>query len=435
MPLFSKKRDQVVEKLLELYRRPNRYRELKQLGEGGLAVVSACFDAYLGRVVALKELKEANLENSFLVKSFVNEARMVGYLDHPGVVSVFDTFVLDKGRVCYTMTMVEGESLAKMLDTDSMFRQGPRIPMVQALEVFTKIVEAMAHVHDRGVLHLDLKPENIMVGRHGEVFIMDWGNARLFNTEPYQEYLRKFAGDIKVEPVDPERRNVVMGTPLYMSPEQTNTPRDLLTPGSDIFSAGAVFYEMLTGRRAFHSETSEEAMDKVRTLVPPQVHDLNPEVPVRLSQICAKMLEKKVYDRYRSFDEVLTDLSRLRDSGQEFATRTYEAGEVIFREGDPGEYAFSIVSGRVEIAAGGTGDRKVLASLGPGEIVGELAIFTDHPRTASATALESTTIRIMSAAAVKAEMEKLRPWVGAMIRILSERFIGLNEKLMRLDSK
>jgi serine/threonine-protein kinase len=331
------------------------------------------------------------------------------------------------------MTMVEGESLAKVLDTDSMFKQGPRMPLAQTLEVFTKVVETMAHVHERGVLHLDIKPENIMVGRHGEVFVMDWGNARLFNPEPYQEYLRKFAGDMKVEPVDPERRNVVIGTPLYMSPEQTNTPRDLLTPGSDIFSAGAVFYEMLTGKRAFQADTSEEAMERVRTLSVPLVHELNPEVPVRLSAICARMLAKPVYDRYRSFDEVLAELTKLRDSGQAFATRTYEAGQVIFREGDPGEYAFTIVSGRVEIAAGGDGGRTVLAALGPGEIVGELAIFTDHPRTATATALESTTIRIMSAADVKTELEKLRPWVGAMIRGLSERFIGLNEKLMKRD--
>lgn len=180
MSLFHR-RDPAIEKLLELYRSPERYRAVRELGEGGLAKVSACFDTYLSRVVALKELKESNLENSFLVRSFLNEARMVGYLNHPGIVAVFDTFILDKGRVCYTMTMVEGESLAGILDSDNLFRKGPRMSMVKALDVITRVVETMAYAHERGVMHLDIKPENIMVGTYGDIKLMDWA-TRAFTT-------------------------------------------------------------------------------------------------------------------------------------------------------------------------------------------------------------------------------------------------------------
>ncbi len=434
MAWFGGKVDKSIAKLLKLYRRPHRYRPLKQLGEGGLAAVSSCFDTYTSRVVALKELKAENLRSSFLVQSFVNEVKLISYLHHPGLVSVFDTFLLDRNRVCYTMTLVEGDSLAQLLETDQLFSSGPRLSLARSLDIFTKMAETMAHVHDRGVIHLDIKPENVMVGRYGEVMIMDWGNARLYDPQPYREYLARSGSD-DVPLSEDERRNVVLGTPLYMSPEQTGTPRNLLTPASDIFSAGVVLYEMLTGVRPFQAGEPDVAMEKVRTYDPLPVHELNRDVPARLSQICEKMLAKEPCKRYETFRDVVGELSELRESGQAFSTRTYKGGELIFSEGDPGEYAFTVLSGKVEIVKK-DGDRsRVLATLGKGEVVGELAIFTDHPRTAAAKAVEDTTIRVMGADDVKGELEKLRPWVGDMVRALSERFIGLNEKLLGADDE
>jgi CRP-like cAMP-binding protein len=307
--------------------------------------------------------------------------------------------------------------------------------MAQTLDIFMKFCETMAYVHDRGVIHLDLKPENIMVGRYGEVLVMDWGNARLHNPEPYREYLKATGKEAEGIVPEDEKRKVVLGTPLYMSPEQTNTPRNLLSPSSDIFSAGIVLYEMLTGVRPFQADTSQAAMVKVTRFSPAAVNDVNPDVPVRLSRICMKMLEKQPFDRYRSFADALTDLSELRDAGQAFATREYEAGDVIFDEGAPGEYAFTILSGKVDIVKKTDDGETVLATLGKGEIVGELAIFTEHSRTAAARAAEKTTIRVMSAADVKVELEKMRPWVGQMVSGLSERFIGQNERIVELEKQ
>ncbi len=433
MALFRGKRDEAVSKILNMYRRPHRYRTLKPLGEGGLAYVSSCFDTYLSRVVALKALKEENLANSFLVQSFVNEVRLLGYLHHPGVVSVFDTFVLDKGCISYTMTLVEGDSLAQLLDTDNMFQVGPRLQLAEAYNIISKLAETMAYVHDRGVIHLDIKPENIMVGRYGEVMLMDWGNARLYNPEPYMKYLTSHTEDPESMVIESEKQGMVLGTPLYMSPEQTTMSRNLLTPGSDVFSAGIVLYEMLTGVRPFLATTADEAMHKVRKHQPQPVRELNTDVPLRLSQICMKMLEKDPLERYPDFREVALDLSELHTSGQGFSSHTYEPGEVIFREGDAGEYAFTVVSGVVEISKQVNSERKVLARLGKGEIVGELAILTDHPRTATATAVERTVIRVMGEEDVKRELEKMSPWVGEMIRALSERFIGINDRLAKVD--
>jgi serine/threonine-protein kinase len=286
-------------------------------------------------------------------------------------------------------------------------------------------------VHDRGVIHLDLKPENIMVGSYGQVMVMDWGSARLFDEKPYQEYQRTHTGHTDWPALEKERVNLVMGTPLYMSPEQTNTPRDLLTPGSDIFSAGVVLYEMLSGRRPFMADSAEEVMAQVRGFNPVSVHDINSDVPRRLSAICTKMLEKQPFQRYQSFHEVLADLEELRSAGAAFPVRTFVAGETIVKEGEEGDFAFAILSGHVDVSMIVDGQKRLLAKVGPGEIIGELAVFTTHARTATVTALEPTTIRILREVDVKRELEKMSPWVGAMIRGLSERFIDVNERLAR----
>jgi CRP-like cAMP-binding protein len=142
------------------------------------------------------------------------------------------------------------------------------------------------------------------------------------------------------------------------------------------------------------------------------------------------MIEKMPDARYRSFHEVLQDLNELRNSGRLFDTKYYGAGEVIFHEGEDGTYSFIILSGKVDISKTVDGRRVSIAELGKDEIVGELAIFSDEPRSATVTALEPTTIRIMKRQEIDRELEKLAPWVGSMISGLSDRFIELNETLL-----
>jgi serine/threonine-protein kinase len=431
MALFPRK-SQSAGKHIEAFSKKERYLRLKDIGAGGLSQVSSHFDTYLNRIVALKELKSGNLSSDIKVQSFINEAKLTSYLNHPGVAPVFDAFVGEGGRPCYTMKLHEGEELAQLLKSSDVFAVGPRLPLTRTLDIFSRLAETLAYVHDRGVLHLDIKPENIMVGEYGEVTVVDWGAARLYDRKPFEEYLRRFTDKTELATFEREQANYVLGTPPYMSPEQTNTPRDLLTPGSDIFSAGVVLYEMLAGRRPFRALVAQEVMRQVREDEPEPMEKLNPDVPRRLIQICSKMLEKQPMKRYRSFRQVLDDLNEFRETGQAFAVKTYEPGEVIFNENDTGDYAFTIVSGKVEIIKGSASGGQVLASLGPGEIVGELAILTKSPRTATAKAVEKTTVRIMGAEDVRAETEKLSPWVGTMIKLLSERLIDMDEKLVKL---
>jgi serine/threonine-protein kinase len=421
-----------VRRLLEPFLSKDRYEKVDDIGEGGLSKVVSSFDRCLNRIVAVKELRQAFLSDPDLLNAFITEVKMISYLDHPGVVTVYDTHLTVGQQLRYTMQLVDGQTLQAFLD----YHMQPDVVsenyLSDVINVFTKLCETLAYVHDKGVVHLDLKPENIMLGHYGEVMIMDWGNAYLYDDSLYEDYVRKFIESDSETNIQLEVRDAILGTPLYMSPEQTLSRSDL-GPSSDIFSIGVVVYELLTGRRPFAAATVEEIVEKVRTLVPPPVHELNPDIPLRLSSIVQKMMEKEPGDRHQSAHEVLDDLQAAQTSGQAFPLWEIPAGQVIFHEGDPGDFTIRIKYGRIEISKENQGSKKVLAELGPGDILGELAVFSDLPRTATAIALEDTAVYLMRSAEVNAEMEKLSPWVSQMICALSSRFDVLNKKVMDLE--
>lgn len=429
MGIFGKKKDRSPSSLPALFSGKDRYLSLKLLGEGGFAQVRSFFDRALNRVIAVKELKPSCSQDPDLLNAFVNEAKLVSYLDHPGIVSVFDTFLAGPDKPCYTMQMVEGRTLTSLL-SDPRTGHPVSLPFTRALEIFMKMSETLAYAHDRGVIHLDLKPDNIMIGRYGEVLIMDWGSAKIYDERPYKAYLGRFMDEPGNLSLKKESECLVLGTPSYMAPEQFKIRRNQCTPAADVFAAGIILYQMLTGTNPFCAVELEDIRHLVENHNPQPVHEINVDIPLRLSQICEKALEKSIVNRYRNCHELVDDIKQCHDSCEAFISKSYNAGDIIFDEGAIGEYAFIIASGKVEISKIHDGTPKVLAVLGKNEIVGELAIFSKQPRSATARAIEPTTIRIMNKADVDRELDKLSPWVGRMITGLSTRFIGLNEKLL-----
>ncbi len=426
--------NQKLRSILAAFGGKQRYQSLRPVGEGGISTVSSFLDLRLNRVVALKEIRTEHLANAELVQFFINESKLMAYLDHPGVISVYDAFLQDGRRPCYTMKLCEGKSLRELLDAQESSGTGP-LRLQRSLEIFLKFCQTMAYVHDKGVLHLDLKPENIMVGTYGEVLVLDWGSARLYQSDRFYENLERFTHDTTLARFEKEDDTVVLVTPRYMSPEQSESGREKLTCASDVFSAGVIFYEMLTGRHAFPGQEPRELMKQVRSSTPPPPHEVNRDVPRMLSQICLKMIEKNLAARYHTFQEVLHELSLCQGSGETFPTRLYQPGETIFHEGDAGDYAFIVLSGEVEIVKQVESGPKVIATLGEGEIVGELAILGKQPRTAAARARVPTQIRILSREDIEHELEKLSPWVGKMITSLSSRFLELRGRLLEQEQR
>ncbi|MBD3391894.1 MAG: protein kinase, partial [Chitinivibrionales bacterium] len=363
----------------------DRYRILGFLGKGRLADVSTAFDGRLGRMVAAKYLRKENLDKPENVRSFLNEAKLISYLDHPGVVSIYDAFIGENDEPCYTMRLIEGHNLAWDLKSKT---RG------QLLHICTKLCETLAYVHDKGVVHLDLNPNNVLLGSHGQVMITDWGNARLYEPKAYHEYL-KLVRDAPPPPLD-EDAHPKMGTPQYMSPEQTRGEREALTPSSDIFSLGVILYLTMTGTLPFSGSDREALFEQIRTYDPPLLHEASPDIPVRLSHICARMLKKDPFERYHNFHQVLQDLDRFHNSGEAFQLVRYNKGDVVFREGDAGDFALCVVEGSVEVLREIEGRQKVIATMGKDEIVGELAIFTGEKRTGTVRAVQDgTIIRVM----------------------------------------
>jgi serine/threonine protein kinase len=353
----------------------------------------------------------------------------MSYLDNPGIVPIFDAFLSRKKNINYSMKPIEGKCLSDLFQSEPAYEKGSGTSLNKYLEIFKKLSETLSYVHDKGVIHLDIKPDNILIGNYGEVILMDWGSARLYDPTPYYEFFKNKLRNTKMVRIEKEPENMIIGTPNYMSPEQTKSDRESLTPSSDIFSAGIVFYQMMSGMHPFPEiHDSNVAMAQVCNLDPIPIYKINNDIPMRLSMICDKMLKKDAMFRYHNFKEIINDIDEFCNSGQGFSTMTYQPGNIIFNEGDEGNYSFKILSGRVEVYKTIDKKRKVLAELGKGEIVGELAVFSNQPRTATIKVLEQTTIRIMDKESVDREIEKLSPWVGKMISSLSERFINLNEK-------
>jgi eukaryotic-like serine/threonine-protein kinase len=423
----------ITNTIVAFLKNPDRYTRLRELGAGSIGKVHAVFDNFLQRVVAHKVMKPEHVGNNNILQTFGNEIKLMGRLSHPGILPVYDAMLGDVGEPAYIMRYAEGQDLAALLQMPKGRLDSVAIPLEQAVRILVKLCETLAYAHDHGVLHLDLKPENIMLGRYGEVLIMDWGAARVYDTTKYEAGIKEHTGDSVHIEHKHENRNLLIGTPAYMSPEQLKSPRDQLMPASDIFSVGILFYQMITGQHPFKERVFEKLSDKIANFAPPAAHTVNPDIPHNISRICEGMLRKKPDERYASFREVIKDIDDYQRSGAGSPTRSYAAGEAIFKQGDPGDFVCIVVSGKVEISVDKNGKPHVIARLGANEPFGELAALTGNPRTATATALEPSVIRMISKQDIAVEIENLSPWVGSMVKALSKRFIDNSERLLKLE--
>jgi Tol biopolymer transport system component len=256
------------------------------LGAGGMGEVYRARDTRLGREVAIKVLPEALARDADRLRRFEQEARTIAALNHPNILAIHDIGTHD-GAPFLVSELLEGMTLREKLEA------GP-LPVRRAIENALGIAQGLAAAHEKGIVHRDLKPENVFLTRDGRVKVLDFGLAKLVRPEERNETALTLASSTLP--------GMVMGTVGYMSPEQVRG--EASDARSDIFSFGAVLYEMMTGKRAFKRDTSAETMTAVLREEPPELSDTGWQGPLGLQRILTRCLEKSVERRFQSASDL-----------------------------------------------------------------------------------------------------------------------------------
>jgi serine/threonine protein kinase len=384
--------------------RIGKYVIINEVGQGSTGRVFLSHDPYYGRDVAIKVY---NLENeldeqraSVTRKMFFNEAQMMGRLQHPNIVPIYDAGEENGSYYVVTEHIHGARTLAAYTKPDNLLR------IDDVVEIVYKCAKALYYAHNRGVVHRDIKPSNIMLTNDNDVRIIDFGIALVADS-------------------DVSRIEGIAGSPSYMSPEQVQSAE--ITAHSDIYSLGAVMYELLTGFRPFRANNLSKLLHQIVYATPPPLHSLRSEISEDLEQVVAMALQKEPNDRFSNASEFAAALTRVYqelrtqyssiDRKEQFDLlrrlrffhdfshseihevlrasdwRDYSSGDAIIREGEMDDRFYIIVGGEVSVESG----RRKIGVLAEGDCFGETSYVDGAKRTATITAIgDVTLVRVSS---------------------------------------
>jgi serine/threonine protein kinase len=384
--------------------RIGKYVIINEVGRGSTGVVYLSHDPYYGRDVAIKvyTMDAAGDDDRARVtrKMFLSEAHMVGMLQHPNILPIYDAG--EEGGHCYIVTEhVHGaRTLAAYCKPDNLLR------VDDVVEIMFKCAKALHYAHSRGVIHRDIKPSNIMLTQSSDVRIIDFGIALVADSE-----ISRIEG--------------IAGSPSYMSPEQVQSLE--LTNRSDLYSLGAVAYELLTGTRPFRAGNLAKLLHQIVYATPPPIHVARPEIPEELESVVATAMLKDPDKRYRNGSDFAAALTRVHqklrahapqiEQDEQFALlrrlkffhefshaeirevlragswNDFAANEEIVREGEMDDRFYIVVSGTCNVESG----RRRTGTLASGDCFGETSYVPGAKRAASVRAAESVTLLSVSA--------------------------------------
>ncbi len=400
---------------------PDHLRICAEIGRGGMGRVHPATDRNLLRHVALKRLDKRYAKTAFYRDGFVAEAQITGQLEHPNIIPVHELSVDAKGVPYFTMKLVQGESLDDWLH-DPRHRIGTSERLEGGLEIFMKVCDALAYAHHRGVIHRDIKPANVMVGDFGQVYLMDWGLARLTKTKPASGEFAQM-----------EARGAV-GTPEYMAPEQARGEPSEMDERSDIFGLGAVLYEIVSGRRVYGPERDQQrvlAKARAGEIVSTDRACMGLGIARQLRAIVAKAVEPDPTRRYQAVEDLKRDVQQFLRGGLHLPRKLYPPGATIIQEGDVGDTAYMIVSGTCRVFRTMSDDHEeTLDTMAAGDVFGEMALLLDEPRAASVQAVTPVTVLVLDKQ-IMDEGLGVNGWTGALVRALAQRFRSLELAVRR----
>ena len=381
---------------------------IKRLGEGGMGVVYVAHDPFLRRDVAVKLLHEDLKPSQSQARGLLLEAQITASLRHPNIVPVHVIAQTEQGCPFFTMQVVEGYNLRQWWKREQL-APGTSTRVNEGIKILTRVCEALEYAHSRGVLHLDIKPDNIMVGPFGQVYLMDWGLA----------FSQEF-------PHSRRSQSEIAGTPGYMSPEQARGgPVD---ERSDIFGLGALLFELISGETPYgslkSSSVSRSARGETFSLT-----DMTKvfEIPDSLLSLVDQMVKSDPSERFESISEVNTALNVFLQDSLYLPQYRFEKDDIIVRQGEHGQCAFMILSGRCEaFFERADGHREFLRVMEAGDIFGEIALLLEGRRTATVRTLETTKVMQIDSSVLE-ESGTMRGWNAKLLRQLAHRLSAKNE--------
>ncbi|MCC6143941.1 MAG: serine/threonine protein kinase [Candidatus Hydrogenedentes bacterium] len=305
-------------------RKAPRYEVRHEHGRGGMGRILAVWDRRMRRDVALKELLPSGARNQGrVIARFLREARITGRLQHPAIIPVHEIGVRDDGTIYYTMKLVRGRTLRQAIVSAETLEA-----RMALLPHYLDLCQAIAYAHAHGVIHRDIKPNNVMIGEFGETQVIDWGLAKELDTQERGGP----EGDELSDALSPDLTlaGQLLGTPHYMSPEQAAGKHDQLDGRADVYALGAVLYEILTGSQPYQASTGLEVLMKVASEPPAPPEHLCPEAPAALVAVCRRAMERDPAARYVSAAALAAEITSFQ-AGARVLAYEYSLAELLAR--------------------------------------------------------------------------------------------------------
>lgn len=409
-----------------------RFEDRGELARGGMSQIRTVFDRVILREVAMKVLAPDRTFEE--LARFVEEAQITGQLDHPNIVPVHDLEADESGLPTrFTMKLVRGVTLFERL-RECEGRDLGAHEIEELLGIILKVCDALSFAHSRGVLHRDLKPSNIMIGSHGQVYVMDWGIALLRDgarpSESSAAALQRAAETLREAP------GTLSGTPSYMAPEQAKGLTHALDERTDVYGLGGLLYHVLTGRPPHDGESADDDLRLARRgeVPEPSLVAKSRHLPPLLCRIAMKALAPEPSERHQSVAELKGELEAFLRGGGWFVQKRFAPGAVIVREGDDADAAYIVTKGQCELSRMVDGERRFVRLLGAGDVFGETAIFGSSKRTATISAQSEVVALEVTRDALERELDRSL-WLRAFVEAVAERFVELDRALRRMTSQ
>lgn len=389
------------------------------IGTGGSGSVHRTYDPNLRRFVATKVLSQRLVKDPPSMHRFIEEARVMARLDHPNIVPVHDLVVEDRESGHIVMKLVRGRTLQSLV-AESREPAPSGEALRRLLSILQKVCEALAFAHSRGVIHCDLKPENIMVGEFGEVYLMDWGIAAQKSPA---------SGQASAPATATSRRKNTRGTPAYMSPEQAAGDLRATTEQTDIFGLGAVLYFILSRRAPFDARTATESLMLARASHCKDIEEVSEIAPPpMLARIVRKAMALAPRDRFASVLELHAAIDEVLRGDWSLPTKVFPRGTVILRQGDFADAAYIIVRGRCSVSKTIDGVERPLRTLESGAVFGETGVLSGDVRTATVRARTEVTVKVVTRDVFHGKLGG-DTWLGKFVLALADRFRELDAEV------